>query len=415
MERITATYFIETPLSPEKAAEVLAGEQSSGTFVAVPGETAELKERFAARVESVEELQTVNQPSIPNEKNTAAQYDQAIVKVSWSVENFGYNLPVLISTLQGNLYELRQFTGLKLMDIDFPDSYIQHYRGPKFGIKGSRKLTSVDGRPLIGTIIKPSIGLTPQQTAGIVQTLGEAGIDFIKDDELLSSSANSFFEERVQEVMKIINALADKSGKKIMYAFNISGEMDEMLHRYETIVNAGGICAMISLNSVGISGVKRICDIGELAIHGHRNGWGMLTRHPLLGIDFSAYQKLWRLAGVDQIHVNGIQNKFWESDDSVVRSIEACLKPMANTFSVLPVVSSGQWGGQAFETWRQTKTIDLLYMAGGGIMAHPMGAAAGVTALQQAWKAAVDGLTLSDAVKLYPEFAKSVEKFGTKN
>jgi ribulose-bisphosphate carboxylase large chain len=393
MERITATYFIETPLSPEKAAEVLAGEQSSGTFVAVPGETAELKERFAARVESVEELQTVNQPSIPSEKNTAAQYDQAIVKVSWSVENFGYNLPVLISTLQGNLYELRQFTGLKLMDIDFPDSYIQHYRGPKFGIKGSRKLTSVDGRPLIGTIIKPSIGLTPQQTAGIVQTLGEAGIDFIKDDELLSSSANSFFEERVQEVMKIINALADKSGKKIMYAFNISGEMDEMLHRYETIVNAGGICAMISLNSVGISGVKKICDIGELAIHGHRNGWGMLTRHPLLGIDFSAYQKLWRLAGVDQIHVNGIQNKFWESDDSVVRSIEACLKPMANTFSVLPVVSSGQWGGQAFETWRQTKTIDLLYMAGGGIMAHPIGAAAGVTALQQAWKAAVDGLT----------------------
>jgi ribulose-bisphosphate carboxylase large chain len=415
MERITATYFIETPLSPEKAAEILAGEQSSGTFVAVPGETAELKERFAARVESVEELQTVNQPSIPSEKNTAAQYDQAIVKVSWSVENFGYNLPVLISTLQGNLYELRQFTGLKLMDIDFPDSYIQHYRGPKFGIKGSRKLTSVDGRPLIGTIIKPSIGLTPQQTAGIVQTLGEAGIDFIKDDELLSSSANSFFEERVQEVMKVINALADKSGKKIMYAFNISGEMDEMLHRYETIVNAGGICAMISLNSVGISGVKRICDIGELAIHGHRNGWGMLTRHPLLGIDFSAYQKLWRLAGVDQIHVNGIQNKFWESDDSVVSSIEACLKPMANTFSVLPVVSSGQWGGQAFETWRQTKTIDLLYMAGGGIMAHPMGAAAGVTALQQAWKAAVDGLTLSDAVKLYPEFAKSVEKFGKKN
>lgn len=412
MERITATYFIETPLSPYKAAEVLAGEQSSGTFVAVPGETAELKERFAARVESVEELRTVNQPSIPGEKNTSAQYHQATVKVSWSVENFGCNLPVLISTLQGNLYELRQFTGLKLMDIDFPDSYIQHYRGPKFGIEGCRKLTGVEGRPLIGTIIKPSIGLTPQQTAEIVQTLGKAGIDFIKDDELLSSSANSPFEERVQAIMKIINALADKTGKKIMYGFNLSGEIDEMLHRYETIVNAGGICAMISLNSVGISGVKKICDIGKLAIHGHRNGWGMLTRHPLLGIDFPAYQKLWRLAGVDQIHVNGIQNKFWESDDSVVRSIEACLKPMANGYSILPVVSSGQWGGQAFETWRRTKTVDLLYMAGGGIMAHPMGAAAGVTALQQAWKAAVDGLQLKDAVETYPEFAKSVEKFG---
>lgn len=414
MERVTATYFIETPLAPQKAAEVLAGEQSSGTFVAVPGETAELKERFAARVESVKELRTVDQPSIPSEKNTSAQYHQALVKVSWSVENFGYNLPVLISTLQGNLYELRQLTGLKLMDIDFPDSYIKHFDGPKFGIEGCRQLTNVEGRPLIGTIIKPSIGLTPEQTAGMVQTLGEAGIDFIKDDELLSSSANSPFEERVKAVMKVINKIADTNGKKIMYAFNISGDVDEMLRRYETIVNAGGTCAMISLNSVGISGVKKICGIGELAIHGHRNGWGMLTRHPLLGIEFTAYQKLWRLAGVDQIHVNGIQNKFWESDDSVVKSIEACLKPMAGGYSVLPVVSSGQWGGQAFETWRRTKTIDLLYMAGGGIMAHPMGAAAGVAALQQAWKAAVDGLQLKEAADAYPEFAKSVEKFGNK-
>jgi ribulose-bisphosphate carboxylase large chain len=415
MERITATYFIETPLSPYQAAEVLAGEQSSGTFVAVPGETAELKERFAARVESVEVLNKVNQASIAGEKNSSGEYTQAIVNVSWSVENFGYNLPVLISTLQGNLYELRQFTGLKLMDIDFPDNYIQHYRGPKFGIQGCRKLTGVEARPLIGTIIKPSIGLTPQQTAAMVQTLGKAGIDFIKDDELLSSSGNSPFEERVKLVMNVINELADKTGKKIMYAFNLSGEIDEMLHRYETIVNAGGTCAMISLNSVGLSGVKRICDIGELAIHGHRNGWGMLTRHPLLGIDFPAYQKLWRLAGVDQIHVNGIQNKFWESDNSVVRSIEACLKPMAGGYSILPVVSSGQWGGQAFETWRRTKTVDLLYMAGGGIMAHPMGAAAGVASLQQAWKAAVDGLQLNDAVTIYPEFAKSVEKFGKSN
>jgi ribulose-bisphosphate carboxylase large chain len=172
---------------------------------------------------------------------------------------------------------------------------------------------------------------------------------------------------------------------------------------------------MISLNSVGLSGTKKICDLGLLAIHGHRNGWGMLTRHPILGVEFTAYQRLWRLAGVDQIHVNGIQNKFWETDDSVVKSIEACLKPMAKGYSVLPVVSSGQWGGQAFETWRRTATTDLLYMAGGGIMAHPMGAGAGVKALQQAWKAAVDGLNIQDAIKAYPEFSKSAEKFSKGN
>ena len=414
MERITATYYIETAHAPEQAASVLAGEQSSGTFVSVPGETEELKQRFAARVEAIELLETVREPAIPGAVSKEGKYHRAIVKVSWSIENFGYNLPVMVSTLQGNLYEINQFTGLKLIDIDLPASFGNHYTGPAFGIGGCRELTDVYERPLIGTIIKPSIGLSSSDTAAIVKNLVEAGIDFVKDDELLSSSANSDFNDRVDSVMKVINAQADKTGKKVMYAFNITGEVDEMLQRYEKIVKSGGTCAMVSINSVGLSATKKICDQRQLAIHGHRNGWGMLTRHPLLGIDFRAYQKLWRLAGVDQLHVNGIQNKFWESDDSVVNSIEACLTKMYSHKTVIPVVSSGQWGGQAFETYRRTKTVDLLYMAGGGIMAHPMGATAGVIALQQAWKAAVDGISLEEAAKRYAEFGKSVEKFGKK-
>lgn len=414
MERILATYYIETPFAPGKAAAVLAGEQSSGTFVAVPGETEELKQRFAARVESVELLETVKEPAIPGASSKDGLYHRAIVKVSWSIENFGYNLPVLVSTLQGNLYEITQFTGLKLMDIELPASYGSFFSGPSFGITGCRELTGVYNRPLIGTIIKPSVGLSPEQTAGMVNVLSEAGIDFVKDDELLSSSGNSSFEDRLSAVMQVINRQADKTGKKVMYAFNISGDMDDMLYRYEKIIQAGGTCAMVSINSVGLSAVKKICDQGQLAIHAHRNGWGMLTRHPLLGIDFRAYQKIWRLAGVDQLHVNGIQNKFWESDDSVVNSIDACLTPFYTHKTVLPVVSSGQWGGQAFETWRRTKTTDLLYMAGGGIMAHPMGAAAGVQALQQAWQGAVEGMTLEETAKQFPAFAESVKKFGTK-
>ncbi len=413
MERILAKYYIETPFAVEKAAQVLAGEQSSGTFVAVPGETEELKKRFAARVEKITQLESVNEPAIPGAKAKEGLYHRANIEVSWSIENFGYNLPVLISTLQGNLYELTQFTGLKLMDIELPASYAAHFEGARFGVEGSRLSTGVNNRPLIGTIIKPSVGMTPEQTADLVKILVEADIDFIKDDELISSAANSVFEDRVNAVMKVINAHADKTGKKVMYAFNISDELDSMLRRYDYIVNAGGTCAMISLNSVGLSGTKKVCDQGQLVIHGHRNGWGMLNRHPLLGIEFPAYQKLWRLAGVDQIHVNGIQNKFWESDDSVVRSIEACLKPLFG-HTVLPVVSSGQWGGQVFETYRRTQTTNLLYMAGGGIMAHPGGPANGVRALQQVWEGAVNGMSLADAVKVYPQFAQSVEKFGDK-
>lgn len=458
---MVATYFIETPLAVEKAAATLAGEQSSGTFVAVPGETAELKQRFAARVEKITLLETVTAPSLPGAKSASGKFQRAEVVVSWSIENMGYNLPTLVSTIQGNLYEITAFTGLKLMDLELPPSFAQHFRGPKFGVAGCRKLTKVEGRPLIGTIIKPSIGLSPQQTADMVKVLCEAGIDFVKDDELMANPPHSPFDERVDAIMRVINAHADRTGRKVMYAFNVSDELDAMQRHYEKIVNSGGTCAMISLNSVGLSGAKKICDLGALAIHGHRNGWGMLNRHPLLGIEFPAYQVLWRLAGVDQLHVNGIANKFWESDDSVVRSMAACAKPLWNAENnrehnsprpaqagrgpgrgeidfnhsasspqpsppsgeereeircagapILPVVSSGQWGGQACETHRRTKTVDLLYMAGGGIAAHPDGPAAGVHSLQKWWEAAVEGLTMEQAAAKYPELQKSVEKFG---
>jgi len=415
MERIFATYLIETPIAVEKAAAVLAGEQSSGTFVAVPGETEALKQRFAARVEKIAPLEAVKEPSLPGARSKKPGgneiYQRAEVVISWSVENTGWNLPALVSTIQGNLYELSQFSGLKLMDIELPESFAKHFRGPKFGVAGCRTLTAVQGRPLIGTIIKPSIGLTPQETAEVVKVLAEAGIDFVKDDELMANPPHSPFDQRVDAVMEVINAHAERTGKKVMYAFNISDEMDAMQRHYEKVVKAGGTCAMISLNSVGLTGSKKICDIGALAIHGHRNGWGALNRHPLLGIDFSAYQKIWRLAGVDQLHVNGIANKFWESDDSVVHSIESCRKPLLGGMSVLPVVSSGQWGGQAPETYRRTQTVDLLYMAGGGIMAHPNGPAAGVRSLQKWWAAAVEGLAMEQAAEKYPELKASMEKF----
>jgi len=411
-ERVVATYWIETPGDPEKAAGTLAGEQSSGTFVSVPGETEELKTRFAARVEDLEIIETVDQPSLGG-LSSARNYTRANVRVSWSTENFGQNIPALISTLQGNLYELPQFTGLKLDDFTLPDSFTRAFPGPAFGVEGTRRLTGVpDGRPMIGTIIKPSVGLTPEATAELVKTLAEAGIDFVKDDELMTSTANSPFEERLGAIMRVINEHADQTGKKIMYACNISGDLDTMRRQYDQIVAAEGTCAMISVNPVGWTATHEICRHGKLAVHGHRNGWGMLNRHPWLGMNFPAYEKIWRLAGVDQLHVNGIDNKFYESNDSVVRSIKSCLTPFCGNASIVPVVSSGQWGGQAFETYRRTRTTDILYLAGGGIKAHPGGPADGVRALKEAWQGAVDGLSLKEAATVYETFGRSVAKFG---
>jgi ribulose-bisphosphate carboxylase large chain len=129
-------------------------------------------------------------------------------------------------------------------------------------------------------------------------------------------------------------------------------------------------------------------------------------------MEFTAYQKLWRLVGVDQLHVNGLKNKFCEPDESVVRSIHACLQPMLGGYTVMPVVSSGQWGGQAPETYRQTQTLDLMYLAGGGILAHPLGPAAGVAALRQAWEAAAAGVALEDYAREHPELRGSLDFYG---
>ncbi len=267
-------------------------------------------------------------------------------------------------------------------------------------------------RPIIGTIVKPSIGLTPGATAELVGKLGEAGIDFVKDDELMANPPHSPLADRVKAVMRVVNDLADRTGRKVMYAFNISDQLDRMLEHQETVARAGGTCVMVSLNSVGFAAVDFLRRRASLPIHGHRNGWGMFTRHPALGMEFTAYQKLWRLAGVDQIHVNGLKNKFCEPDESVVRSIKACLAPMLGGYTVMPVVSSGQWGGQAPETYRQTGTLDLMYLAGGGILAHPSGPAAGVAALRQAWEAAAAGVALDEFARTHSELRQSLEFYG---
>ena len=411
--RLSARYRIETSADVEAVASVMASEQSSGTFVKVPGETHELRQRHAARVEQIRLMDVVNAPSLPTAGVAKGPFRQAEITISWPIQNFGLNLPTLISTLQGNLYELAQVSGLKLLDLELPTEFAKEYFGPRYGVRGTRELTGVHGRPLIGTIIKPSVGLSPSETADRVRELVEAGIDFIKDDELMANPPHSPFAERLAAVMRVIHRHAERTGKKVMYAFNITDELDAARRHYDHLLSAGGTCAMVSLNSLGMAGVKKICDQGDLPIHGHRNGWGMFTRHPMLGVEFPAYQKLWRLAGVDQIHVNGIRNKFWEADESVVQSIQSCFAPVAPgvDFSVLPVVSSGQWGGQAFDTYRLTKTVDLLYLAGGGIMAHPDGIAGGVEAIRAAWDAAVEGVSMEEAMARSSPLRRAHEMF----
>lgn len=413
-EFIRATYWIETAFPLEQAAAALAGEQSSGTFVRVHGETDELRERHLAKVERLTPQDETPTPSLPGAAVPKGVlnpvYRRAELVIAFPIENMGTNLPTVLATVTGNLFELREFSGLKLLDLEFPEIFRIH-PGPQFGIEGTRRLTGVASGPVIGTIVKPSVGLTPQQTADLVRTLAEAGIDFIKDDELQANGPHSPLAERVAAVMRVINDHAERTGKKVMYAFNISDDIDAMRRHHDIVLANGGTCVMASLNHVGLAGVMKLRQYSQLPIHGHRNGWGMLTRSPVLGIEFTAYQKIWRLAGVDHIHVNGLRNKFWEPDESVIRSIKACLTPMLGGYPVMPVVASGQTVRQPPDTYRLTGSTDFLYLAGGGMMAHPGGPAAGCRALRQAWDAAVAGVSLDEYAKRHEELRQALEAY----
>jgi ribulose-bisphosphate carboxylase large chain len=411
-QRLEADYLIETPIEIARAAQIMAGEQSSGTFVKVPGETPELHARAGAEVIAITPLDTSPTPSLDG-GITGAQYHRAKVTLSWPFENIGPDLPNLMATVAGNLFELGQFSGLRLLDIRLPRAFGDAYAGPQFGIEGTRKLAGVDAGPLIGTIIKPSIGLTAQETAAMVEHLAHAGIDFIKDDELQANGPACPFEDRVRAVMAVINSHADRTGKKVMYAFNLTGEVDQMRARHDFVRAHGGTCVMVSLNSVGMAGFLGLSRHSTLPIHAHRNGWGYLSRAASLGWDYKAWSKLWRLAGADHMHVNGLQNKFSEPDDSVITSAKSLLTPLFEDvhYITMPVFSSGQSAVQPFETYRKLGRADCIFAAGGGIMAHPDGPSAGVASLRQAWEGAIAGIPSEFYAKTHPELARALEAY----
>lgn len=415
-DRILATYQIETAHDPVQAAQIMAGEQSAGTFVKVPGETPELVERHGARVERITPFEVVDAPTLPDSRSPKGVshpvYRRAEVVLSFPYENIGTNLPMLMATVAGNLFELSPFSGLKLIDVEVPQPFFERYRGPQFGISGTRKLAGVENHPLIGTIVKPSVGLSPEQTATLVKMLCEANIDFIKDDELMGDSPHSPFKERVRAVMRVINNHAQRFGKKPMYAFNISADIDTMRQHHDFVLEQGGTCVMVNMLSVGLVGTLMLGNHSQLPIHGHRTGWGMLSRQPYLGMSYIAFQKFFRLAGVDHFHVPGLRNKFCENDTSVIESAKACLKPLKNHSAVMPVFSSGQWAEQVPDTYHALGSVDLMYLAGGGIMAHPQGPASGVESLHQAWEAAIQGISLEEYAQTHTSLQQSLEKYG---
>ncbi|MFC6487222.1 ribulose-bisphosphate carboxylase large subunit family protein [Nitratireductor sp. GCM10026969] len=414
-ERLFARYELESPLGLERAATVIAGEQSSGTFLKLPGETDSLRARSGARIEEIVERTVLSAPGLPC-RHAGARFHRGEMVLSWPLENMGASLTNTLATVAGNLFELAEVSALRLTDITFPPAFARAYPGPAFGVAGTRRLAGVEQRPMIGTIIKPSVGLSPEETAALAKELAEGGIDFIKDDELQGNGPHCPLAERVRHVMRALNDHAERTGKKVMYAFNITGEVDEMKRNADIVRDAGGTCVMVSLLSVGLAGLAAIRAHCELPLHCHRNGWGLYSRSPHIGIGFRAWQKFWRLAGADHLHVNGIANKFTESDASVIDSARATGEPLFGDahYTAMPVFSSGQTAVQMPETHAALGNADFIYCAGGGIMGHPGGVRGGVESLRQAAEAAMNGIALDDHAAEHEELRQALDLFGAR-
>ena len=409
---VIATYIIETSLPLEHAAEVLAGEQSTGTFVRGERESDDLRARFAAQVESLEEIPLTGASPLPGSVGDPATRRRARLRIRFPLENFGPSLPNLLAAVAGNLFEIKQLSAIKLVDLDLPPAFAERYAGPQFGVAGTRRLMSRPDGAMIGTIVKPSIGLSPADLADLVGDLAAAGVDFIKDDELQGNGPQAPLRERVAAVMPVLERHADRTGVKPMYAFNITDDIDRLEANHDLVLAAGGTCIMVCVNLVGLPGLEYIRRRSQLPIHGHRAMFGSISRSEQLGIGFRAWQKIARLSGADHLHTNGISNKFYETDAQVLDAIAAVREPLLGLESTVPVLSSGQWGGLAHATYAETGTTDLLVLAGGGIHGHPDGARAGVASMREAWASAAAGESVETALERSAALRRATEAFG---
>ncbi len=409
---VIATYIIETSLPLRRAAEILAGEQSTGTFVRVARESDDVRARFAARIDSLHELPLTGASPLPGTVGDPTRRRRALLKLRFPLDNFGPSVPNLLAAVAGNLFEVKELAAVKLIDLDLPSEFAERYAGPQFGVEGTRRLMSRPSGVLLGTIIKPSIGLSPEEIAEVVAELAAAGIDFIKDDELQGNGRGAPLAERVKAVMPVLERHADRTGVKPMYAFNITDDIDRLEANHDLVVNAGGTCVMACVNLIGLAGLDYLRRRSSVPIHGHRAMFGAISRSEQLGIGFRAWQKLVRLCGADHLHTNGISNKFYETDDQVLDSIAAVREPLLGLTSTVPVLSSGQWAGLAHATLDAVGSTDLLVLAGGGIHGHPDGVAAGVASMRDAWDSAVRGEDALTALENSESLRRAAELFG---
>lgn len=340
-----------------------------------------------------------------------------LIKIAYPIDLFEPgNIPQLLSSIAGNIFGLLEITTLRILDIEFPESYVKSFPGPMLGLEGIKKLTQVFNRPLIGSIIKPKLGLSPKDHIEAAMEVFEGGGDLVKDDENLTSQWFNNFYQRVDEATK---RMKEKSylgygGEKI-YAFNITSSFEEMVKRAEYVNEKGGNCHMVDILTVGFAGLCGIRNrnYGKM-IHAHRAMHAAFTRSKQYGISMLIIAKLARLAGVDSLHTGTVVGKMEGEEKEVLKINEFLRSEWYGLKPVLPVASGGLHPGHIPELVRLLGN-DMLMNFGGGIHGHPQGTNSGTIAVRQAFEAVSKGLSLEEYSNYHPELAAAVEKWVKNN
>ena len=390
---LICTFSIEPEgLSLREAAGGVAAESSVGTWTELTTEQPYIKS-LAARVFSIE---------------------GGIVKIAYPKELFEpANMPNILSSVAGNVFGLKALKNLRLLNIEFPKQLLNSFKGPAFGITGIRKLLKVTKRPLVGTIIKPKLGLKTEDHAKVAFEAWFGGCDVVKDDENLSSQSFNLFEERLIKTLESRDKAQEETNERKVYMINITAETQTMLKRAQNVVDQGGEYVMVDILTCGWSALQTLRDQNfKLVIHAHRAGHAAFTKNPLHGIAMKPIATVSRVIGVDQLHVGTVVGKMSETKTEVIENIHACKDEIGFLKTVLPVASGGLHP-RLVPALIETFGNDFVIQAGGGIHGHPEGTISGAKAMRQAVDATLYGKTLEEYAKNHQELAAALKKWKT--
>ncbi|MFO1518225.1 MAG: RuBisCO large subunit C-terminal-like domain-containing protein [bacterium] len=245
-------------------------------------------------------------------------------------------------------------------------------------------------------VVKPNIGLPPQEFAEIAYQSWIGGLDIAKDDEMLGDMEWSPLERRAHFTGEARRKAEKETGEPKIYLASITDEVDKMAELQEIAVREGANAVMVNGILTGISAVRALRKKAPVPLMSHFTGMACSSRPPTFGISSLVYTKLQRLAGADIIGLAGFGARMKCSDEEVKANVKACLQPWGSIAPVLPVPGGSDWAGTLPKVYEKVGTPDFGFISGRGIFGHPQGPKAGAQSLHQAWEAIQKKVSLED-------------------